>query len=93
MRLHSLLFKDLLTSLGWRFPVLIAWTALVGLTEGVSIILLLPLLSRVGVAAGSSQGLVTGLINKSLAFVGATEIRWQILACDCRGRGYLQRAF
>ncbi|MGB7888123.1 MAG: ABC transporter transmembrane domain-containing protein, partial [Xanthobacteraceae bacterium] len=53
--------------------MLVAWTALVGLSEGVSIILLLPLLSRVGVAAGSSQGLVTGLINKSLAFVGATE--------------------
>ena len=62
-----------MTRLGWRLPVLVAWTALVGLSEGVSIILLLPLLSRVGVAAGSSQGLVTGLINKSLAFVGATE--------------------
>ncbi|MGB6751772.1 MAG: ABC transporter ATP-binding protein [Xanthobacteraceae bacterium] len=73
MRLHNLLFRDLLTRLGWRLPVLVAWTALVGLSEGVSIILLLPLLSRVGVAAGSSQGLVTGLINKSLAFVGATE--------------------
>ncbi len=73
MKLHLQLFKDLITRLGWRFPVLIAWTTLVGLSEGVSVILLLPLLSRVGVAAGSSQGLVTGLINKSLAFVGATE--------------------
>ena len=35
--------------------------------------LLLPLLSRVGIATGSSQGLVTGLVNKSLAFIGATE--------------------
>jgi ATP-binding cassette subfamily C protein len=73
MNLHLKLFNDLLTRLRWRFPVLVAWTALVGLTEGLSVILLLPLLSRVGVAAGSSQGLVTGLINKSLAFVGATE--------------------
>jgi ABC-type multidrug transport system fused ATPase/permease subunit len=79
MRLHSLLFEDLLTRLGWRFPVLIAWTALVGLTEGISVVLLLPLLSRVGIAAATSQGLVTGLLNKSLAFVGATE-SWQILA-------------
>jgi ABC-type multidrug transport system fused ATPase/permease subunit len=46
---------------------------LVGLSEGLSVILLLPLLSRVGIAAGSSQGLVTGFINKSLAFIGATE--------------------
>jgi ATP-binding cassette subfamily C protein len=73
MNLHRKLFDDLVTRLGWRFPVLVAWTALVGLTEGLSVILLLPLLSRVGVAAGSSQGLVTGLINKSLAFIGATE--------------------
>jgi ATP-binding cassette subfamily C protein len=73
MNLHLKLFNDLLTRLRWRFPVLVAWTALVGLTEGLSVILLLPLLSRVGVAAGSSQGLVTGLINKSLAFIGATE--------------------
>jgi ABC-type multidrug transport system fused ATPase/permease subunit len=73
MRLHSLLFKDLLTSLGWRFPVLIAWTALVGLSEGISIVLLLPLLSRVGVAAASTQGIATGLLNRSLALVHATE--------------------
>ena len=73
MNLHLKLFNDLLTRLRWRFPVLVAWTALVGLTEGLAVILLLPLLSRVGVAAGSSQGLVTGLINKGLAFVGATE--------------------
>ncbi len=79
MRLHSLLFKDLLTCLGWRFPVLVAWTALVGLTEGVSIVLLLPLLSRVGVAAASTQGMATGLLNRSLALVGATD-PLQILA-------------
>jgi len=69
----------LLARLRWRFPVLIAWTALVGLSEGISIVLLLPLLSRVGVGTGSSQGLVTGLLNKSLAFVGASG-SWQILA-------------
>jgi len=73
MNLHLKLFGDLMARLGWRFPVLVLWTALVGLSEGISVILLLPLLSRVGVATGSSQGLVTGLINKSLAFVGATE--------------------
>jgi ABC-type multidrug transport system fused ATPase/permease subunit len=73
MNLHRKLLDDLMRRLGWRFPVLVIWTALVGLTEGISVILLLPLLSRVGVATGSSQGLVTGLLNKSLAFVGATE--------------------
>ena len=53
--------------LGWRFPVLIAWTALVGISESVSIVLLLPLLSRVGVAAANNQGLASGLIDKGLA--------------------------
>jgi ABC-type multidrug transport system fused ATPase/permease subunit len=73
MNLHLKLLDDLMGRLGWRFPALVAWTALVGLSEGLSVILLLPLLSRVGIAAGSSQGLVTGFINKSLAFIGATE--------------------
>jgi ABC-type multidrug transport system fused ATPase/permease subunit len=73
MNLHLKLFDDLLTRLRWRLPVLVAWTALVGLSEGVTVILLLPLLNRVGVAAGSSQGLVTGLVNKALAAIGATE--------------------
>jgi ATP-binding cassette subfamily C protein len=72
MNLHLKLLEDLMTRLGWRFPALVAWTALVGLSEGLSVILLLPLLSHVGIAAGSSQGLVTGLVNKSLAFIGAT---------------------
>jgi ABC-type multidrug transport system fused ATPase/permease subunit len=73
MNLHLKLFDDLLTRLRWRLPVLVAWTAVVGLSEGMSVILLLPLLNRVGVAAGSSQGLVTGLVNKALALIGATE--------------------
>ncbi|MGB7178640.1 MAG: ABC transporter ATP-binding protein [Xanthobacteraceae bacterium] len=73
MNLHLKLLDDLMRRLGWRFPVLVSWTALVGLSEGISVMLLLPLLSRVGIATGSSQGLVTGLVNKSLAFIGATE--------------------
>jgi ABC-type multidrug transport system fused ATPase/permease subunit len=72
MNLHLKLLDDLMARLGWRFPVLVAWTALAGLSEGISVILLLPLLNRVGIAAGSSQGAVTGLVNKSLAFIGAS---------------------
>jgi len=72
MKLHLKLFDDLVTRLRWRFPVLVAWTALVGLSEGLAVILLLPLLNRVGVAAGNSQGLVAAWVDKSLAFVGAT---------------------
>jgi ABC-type multidrug transport system fused ATPase/permease subunit len=68
---HRLLFDDLVTRLGWRFPVLVIWTALVGLTEGASIILLLPLLNRVGIVTTGSQGIANLLIDKVLALVGA----------------------
>jgi ABC-type multidrug transport system fused ATPase/permease subunit len=70
---HRVLFGDLMERLGWRFPVLIAWTSLVGISESVSVVLLLPLLQQIGVAAASSQGFVTTLINRSLALVGASN--------------------
>jgi ABC-type multidrug transport system fused ATPase/permease subunit len=57
--------------LGWRFPVIVLWTALVGLSEGVSIVLLVPLLNRVGIVAPSSQGVANEVIEKGLALVGA----------------------
>jgi ABC-type multidrug transport system fused ATPase/permease subunit len=72
MKLYLLLFRDLMKRLGWRFPVLIAWTVLVGLGEGVAVVLLLPLLSRMGVAAANSQGVVIKLLDRGLALVGAT---------------------
>jgi ABC-type multidrug transport system fused ATPase/permease subunit len=68
---HRLLLNDLLSRLGWRFPLLILWTAMVGLSEGLSVVLLLPLLSRVGVVGASSQGIANAFIEKGLALVGA----------------------
>jgi ABC-type multidrug transport system fused ATPase/permease subunit len=70
---HRALFGDLMERLGWRFPVLIAWTSLVGISESLSVVLLLPLLQQIGVAAAGNQSFVTTLINKSLAFVGASN--------------------
>jgi hypothetical protein len=74
VKAHYLLLADLVKRLGWRFPLLIAWTALVGLSEGTSIILLLPLLNRVGIVAANSQGAANGLIEKGLAFVGSDSV-------------------
>ena len=71
MSAYRLLFDDLMERLRWRFPLLVAWTALVGISESVSVVLLLPLLNRVGVAAASNQGVAANFINKSLALVGA----------------------
>ena len=73
MNLYLLLFDDLMQRLRWRFPVLIALTALVGISEGVSIVLLLPLLSRIGVAAASGQGVATRVIDKCLTVIGANS--------------------
>jgi ATP-binding cassette subfamily C protein len=70
---HRLLLNDLIESLGWRFPALVAWTAAVGLGEGVSVVLLLPLLSRIGIAATSNQGAVLKFLERGLALVGANS--------------------
>jgi ABC-type multidrug transport system fused ATPase/permease subunit len=71
--IYLLLFRDLIKQLRWRFPVLIGWTALVGLGEGISVVLLLPLLSWMGVAIASSQGsTVIKLLDRGLALVGVT---------------------
>jgi ABC-type multidrug transport system fused ATPase/permease subunit len=70
---HRLLFNDLLARLGWRFPVLVLWTALVGLSESASIVLLLPLLVRIGIVSAGPQSLANDVIEKGLALVGATS--------------------
>ena len=71
MTAHRLLFNDLLARLGWRFPVLVLWTALVGLSEGASIVLLLPLLNRIGIVTAGSQSVANALIERGLALAGA----------------------
>jgi ATP-binding cassette subfamily C protein len=69
---YRLLFKDLTKRLGWRFPVLIIWTALVGISESASIVLLLPLLDRIGLANAGARDFTTSLVKRSLALLGAT---------------------
>lgn len=73
MYVYRLIFDDLMERLGWRFPSLIAWTALVGVSEGVSIILLLPLLTRVGIASVGNQSAANRLVDTSLELIGVTS--------------------
>jgi ABC-type multidrug transport system fused ATPase/permease subunit len=68
---HRRLFNDLLACLGWRFPVLVLWTALVGLSEGASVVLLLPLLDRIGIITKSSQTIANVFIENGLRLIGA----------------------
>jgi ATP-binding cassette subfamily C protein len=72
VRAYRLLFGDLVKRLGWRFPVLVAATALAGLGEGVAVVLLLPLLNRIGVAAASGQGAIVKRLDQILTVLGAT---------------------
>ncbi len=73
MNAYRLLYRDLIARLGWRFPALIALMTLVGLSEGTSVALLLPLLSGIGLAPSSSQGAATALLDRALAAVGAVD--------------------
>lgn len=45
MNAYRALLEDLVKRLKWRFPLLVGWTVLVGLSEGFSVVLLLPLLN------------------------------------------------
>jgi ATP-binding cassette, subfamily C, bacterial len=74
MKSHARLIADLMDRLRWRFPVLIILTVLVGLTEGASIVLLLPLLNRMGIApTAATQGAANEFIDKTLALAGASS--------------------
>lgn len=68
--LHFRLFRDLLERLGWRFPLLIVWTAVVGLGEGISVVLLLPILSKLGISTGAGQGQSLALVGRALSALG-----------------------
>jgi ATP-binding cassette subfamily C protein len=70
MKVYRNLFRDLLARLGWRFPTVLALMALVGLSEGASIALLLPLLNRIGVQSAGSQGLATAMLERGLQLTG-----------------------
>ncbi len=73
MNSYILLFRDLIHRLGWRFPTLILGMALVGLGEGISVVLLLPLLNRMGIPVAGGQGVVINLLDTGLSFVGASD--------------------
>jgi len=73
MKVYRLFLSDLATRLGWRFAALIALMSLVGLGEGTSVALLLPLLSVIGFAPGSNPGPAVATLERGLALVGAVD--------------------
>jgi ATP-binding cassette subfamily C protein len=72
MTLYVRLFRDIVRFLRWRFPALMGLMALVGLTEGLSVTLLLPLLSNVGISYAAGQGAASAMLNRYLTAIGAS---------------------
>src|SRR5215472_12153431 len=77
MKLHLQLLREIIGFLRWAFGVMLVLMVVVGLTEGLSITLLLPLLSHIGISYTAGQGFAgtvlsrgLGTLNTSLGTVG-----------------------
>ena len=79
MKLYVLLFGDIIRYLRWRFPALIMLMVLVGLAEGLTVALLLPLLAHVGISYTAGGGATGGLVEKGLAAIESSVGTWGIL--------------
>jgi ATP-binding cassette subfamily C protein len=72
MNLYKRLFGDITGYLRWRFPALLALMVVVGLTEGLSVTLLLPLFSHAGISFAAGRGAAGALLNQALTVIGST---------------------
>ena len=72
MKLHLQLFSDIIEFLRWGFPAMLVLMLVVGLTEGFSITLLLPLLSQIGISYTAGQGFAGAILSRGLAVIGAS---------------------
>jgi ATP-binding cassette subfamily C protein len=69
MRSYLTLLRDIVGFLRWRFPALIALMALVGISEGLSVSLLLPLLSRMGIESSGSRNLLSAWLDRAIEWI------------------------
>jgi ATP-binding cassette subfamily C protein len=80
MQLYLKLYSDIIGYLRWRFLLLILLMVLVGLSEGLSIALLLPLLGRIGISQSAGQGVAGAMLENALNFIGVSSDTAGILA-------------
>jgi ATP-binding cassette subfamily C protein len=73
MQLYIGLYRGIASYLRWRLPLLILLMVFVGLTEGLSIALLLPLLGQVGISYGAAQGPAGAALNQALGYLSASS--------------------
>jgi len=65
---YRTLLSDIIRSVGWQLPALILLMSVVGVTEGLTVALLLPLLTRVGIS-GAGQSGAAAPIDSFLAMI------------------------
>ncbi len=68
-----LLAADIYRHYRWRIPTLLLLMTVVALSEGLGMILLLPLLNAVGISGQAGSGLIGGAIDGILAVSGASD--------------------
>lgn len=70
MQAYRIFFTDIVGTMGARLVALVVLMVLVGLTEGLTMAMLLPLLARIGIAAGSASGDFARALESSLSLLG-----------------------
>jgi len=71
MELHLKLFREIIGFLRGKFSAMLILMVIVGLTEGLSITLLLLLLSHIGISYTTGQGFVGAALSRGLTTISA----------------------
>jgi ABC-type multidrug transport system, ATPase and permease components len=72
MKLHLQLLINIVRYLRWKFPVMLILMGLVAGTEGLSVSLLLPLFSQIGISYSAGPGLAGNLLHQALSTIGGS---------------------
>jgi ATP-binding cassette, subfamily C, bacterial len=72
MKLYLQLLIDVVRYLRWKFAAMVILMFLVGVTEGLSVSLLLPLFSEIGISYSAAPGLAGGLLHQALSAIGGS---------------------
>ncbi|MGZ5811847.1 MAG: ABC transporter ATP-binding protein [Xanthobacteraceae bacterium] len=72
MKLHLQLLINIVRYLRWKFPAMLILMGLVGVTEGLSVSLLLPLFSQIGISYSAGPGLAGSLLHQALSAIGGS---------------------
>jgi ATP-binding cassette subfamily C protein len=72
MKLYFRLLIDIVRYLHWKFPAMLILMGLVGVTEGLSVSLLLPLFAQIGISYSAGPGLAGGLLHQVLSAIGGS---------------------